>query len=344
MIQKELFARALGSTQHLSGGAFGQVHAINDEWVVKYVRTKEGTLNWLEWCWMMQRAGMHMRGMPEIDIIIRTNGDDEKGGYAVTMRRYKETLAQRNDHSGVEYMSAYDLPDKVRYIKELRWAYADYWANVLRGSRWFESAVAGLNPAKRQERAAGHHCWDDLHGGNVMWDERTETWIITDPACHDYIEAASVDVFPMYVEEPKQQPPETPAESLSVLAALRLAGDRPVRKIQPMMDRAIVDEMVRANDLPIMPVRPAQGKADPWGWFAKDQRRQAELNRLPTDVVRGLPSVRRMATMPPPRFVIHDELAAPEPLKVRRANTAEKREYWKHNKHKLPFYHHGRRF
>lgn len=158
MYQHELFSSQTSrNAKYLDKGAFASVFAVDDEWVIKQAKERDGTLNYLEWCHAMQKAGKGMKGMPLIDFITHT---DE--GYVAGMRRYIPWDYQ--------YGSLYSEkgPLEKPYVVKLREAWKAHAEYVL---------------------CAGRLDWDDIHGGNVMWDKEAGHAVITDPLCCEYVVA-----------------------------------------------------------------------------------------------------------------------------------------------------------
>jgi hypothetical protein len=197
MYQEELFTRTLKTQGTLGSGCFGTVSIINDEWVVKYAR-KDGTLNYLEWCQMMQRAGRGMPGMPEVELIVHL--PDNR--YMVTMRRYSDTLKER-----LGCFAWGEERDKV--VKE-RWFLA------LRAA-YLQHADEMLGPIMPRYKTAR---FEDTHGENIMWDQRSGSWVLTDPCSCDYSEPSNK--FPMlaYVEEPEPRRLTEPDNAVAAPAEL----------------------------------------------------------------------------------------------------------------------------
>lgn len=190
MYQQELFKRTIPTRRVIGDGCFGTVYSINDDWVVKYA-AKDGTLNYLEWCKIMQDAGKHMRGMPEIDRIVHLDGDR----YMVTMRYYSSTLRER---IGREYYAEVDKVKATTWFKELKAAYLEYAALVL---------------GEPVESSTGHTLrWADCHASNIMWDAREERYVVTDPCAVAYSKPKDDFPFQMYVEQPEQAPPKVQPE------------------------------------------------------------------------------------------------------------------------------------
>lgn len=187
MYQQEMFARVIKTKRFLGDGAFGQVHAICDEWVVKYSK-KDGTLNYLEWCLWMQRAGKGMKGMPEVDTIVHLDG----GQYMVTMRRYARTMSD----SGLTYSERDEKVFEAEWYEELKDAYLAYHEDMLEDVAEDSQGFAKRDP------------WDDCHGGNVMFDERTDSWVVTDPCSGPYRLQRSAFPATMYVEQYDKQEPQ----------------------------------------------------------------------------------------------------------------------------------------
>lgn len=156
--QRELLEYAeMRGWQFIGGGVNGSVYASPDgEWVYKRARRNDTTRTFLEWCMWRQQQGRGMRGMPEIDFLA-----DCGEGYVVGMRRYACTFRERKESGadpGFSCMWGLVAPDG-HYIRQLL--------------RAFCLDCPGCEA-------------DDLHGGNVMWDSRTDDYIVIDPSNGDY--------------------------------------------------------------------------------------------------------------------------------------------------------------
>lgn len=117
MFQAEMFTNKLHG-KFLGGGCFGEVHEIGTSgWVIKTTSSRDGTLNYLEWCKRMQDAGDGMLGMPEIDFLVRT-----ERGYIVTMRKYDKFEVDPLEPSS----SRWDIPDDCAHLQELKDAFNYY--------------------------------------------------------------------------------------------------------------------------------------------------------------------------------------------------------------------------
>lgn len=156
MYQMSMFNNAFKSQRYLGSGLYARVHAIGEGWVVKHCSTKDGTLNYLEWCQRMQAAGEGMDGMPEIDFLVHT-----AEGYIVTMRQYKPQA----DDCCTDFK-------ELEYMQELVAAFEAYMADTF------------------HEYSFAH----DLHGGNAMLDARGN-FILTDPSAYGYCTLPHVDSF-----------------------------------------------------------------------------------------------------------------------------------------------------
>jgi hypothetical protein len=162
MFQKEMFSDgSYKKAKYLSNGCFGVVHTLDDnpDWVVKYAAC-DGTLNYLEWCVAMQKAGRGMKGMPEIDVLVRI----DENRYMVTMRRYSDACSIMSRYSSV---LGWAEENGHEYINELAEAFSAYGQEVL-GSSW--------------------DMVDDLHRGNIMLAD-DGSLVITDPSASSYMEA-----------------------------------------------------------------------------------------------------------------------------------------------------------
>lgn len=186
MYQQEMFSNGtFKGAKFIANGCYGRVfnHPSDSSWVIKYAKV-DGTLNYLKWCHSMQLAGKHMRGMPVIDVLTKLNTcDEEAGQYMVIMEKYscareflEGYLSSRNDIG--DFCADLDHP----YIADLLYAYRDYCRNN------FEGPYKGFN-----------YFVNDLHKGNIMWCNRTMSFVITDPSSNDYLELRS-DAFGLTVQ------------------------------------------------------------------------------------------------------------------------------------------------
>ena len=183
MFQQEMFTDgSFKGARYIANGCFGSVYALpDDEWVVKYAKA-DGTLNYLEWCKAMQMAGKGMKGMPEIDVLVHiepaVGHRRADGRYMVTMRRYSDARGILNtlNESFTFYADVKETCVKVghEYIEELIDAFDEYCQEVF-------------------VRRNGCSMVDDLHRGNIMWDDRKNEFVVTDPSCSDYCTTNTVD-------------------------------------------------------------------------------------------------------------------------------------------------------
>lgn len=170
MYQQEMFSgKAFKDAVFLASGCYGRVHAIDDNWVVKYA-IKDGTLNYLEWCKRLQDAGKGMLGMPEIESIVHL--DDDR--YMVTMRRYDRTLCSLEHLSSVGHVPYHMriIPDafnelQIGHITELIATYDAYMHET-------------FGPLRYSYTYAG-----DLHAGNFML--LGGLVVMTDPSSCEYM-------------------------------------------------------------------------------------------------------------------------------------------------------------
>ncbi len=132
---------------YISNGVNGTVfRSPCGEWVFKRARRNDGTRTFLEWCMWKQARGEGMKGMPELDFLA-----DCGEGYVVGMRRYANTA------SAVLSTSSFDAGETVSQY--------DYMVALITA---FEAECPGCH--------AG-----DLHGGNFMYDDRTDSYVLIDP-------------------------------------------------------------------------------------------------------------------------------------------------------------------
>lgn len=177
MYQADFFTNSINRMQLAPGGDDGYVAMVavypDNEWVLKTARYKDGTLNFLEWCYSLQKAGKSMRGMPEIDALVHTTD-----GYAVAMRfytRYQEVRGEVDSYEDAEY------------IKELCAAYLEYCkaAFVVRVNHYLGDDQPKNITWRTIEKKSD--VMGDMHDSNHMWDHRTGTHIITDPSAMSYM-------------------------------------------------------------------------------------------------------------------------------------------------------------
>lgn len=181
MFQQEMFTDgSFKGAEYIAKGCYGSVYALpDDEWVVKYAKA-DGTLNYLEWCKAMQMAGKGMKGMPEIDVLVHIEPENgyssADGRYMVTMRRYSDArgLLAKLDEPFDDFADVKETCVRCghEYIAELIDAFDEYCQEVF-VRRW--SMV------------------DDLHRGNIMWDDRKNEFVVTDPSCSEYCTTNTVE-------------------------------------------------------------------------------------------------------------------------------------------------------
>ena len=150
MYQAEMFTNPLRNAVLLGEGCFAKAWSLDADWVLKQARERDGTLNYLEWCLLMQAAGKGMKGMPEIDRLCHT-----EHGYIVCMRRYQ------HQSEGIEHIGRYDYYSG--YVMELTKAFQQHMKEVFDGYDYL-----------------------DLHGGNIMYDKHGGCYVVTDPSSCAY--------------------------------------------------------------------------------------------------------------------------------------------------------------
>lgn len=165
MYQEEMFSKgAFKNATFLDSGCFAQVHAIDDNTVVKYAQ-RDGTLNWLEWCVMKQAQGEGHPLMPEVYDIVHL----EDNRYMVTMKLYRPL--PESCHFG-------DLLWRDHGLDQLTDAGVEH-----DGARALLDEFGAYFMALSERSYAG---WD-LHRGNCMLDG--QQLVITDPSAAPYYTA-----------------------------------------------------------------------------------------------------------------------------------------------------------
>jgi len=192
--------------EYLAGGCYGRVHEHKafPDLVVKTGSDADGCKFFLEWCMLNQ----DMRGVPQIRTLVGLPG----GRFMVVMKRYRGMQHRRATDSGDTHPVMHVTQDPWQgctdYMEgagliphEQRWP-----SEYLPGEAWFKGrneycrwpmetqmktymtvqdfATAGHGYAKdvvdKFEADTGLDA-NDLHHGNIMWCDATQSIIITDP-------------------------------------------------------------------------------------------------------------------------------------------------------------------
>ena len=176
MYQQEMFRKLLPRNAIPCGeGHVASVLDLGDGWVFKHANHKDETLNYLEWCVLMTKAGKGMKGMPDIDRIIHL-----EEGYIVLMRKYEYHGCKP---SGVGYPSFNGTGYCAKLIEAYRAYMTALFGTVCRGPLVGETSEEWNEEYEKGARE--YAC--DLHGGNYMWDNLTNGWIVTDPSALSYL-------------------------------------------------------------------------------------------------------------------------------------------------------------
>lgn len=147
--------------ERFSGGCYGSVYhpCEGSEWIVKLARN-DGTRTYLEWCLWREKTGRKMKGMPEIDFLISYRVGNDENYYLVAMRRYT-SLRDKFDEEEDRLKAitpAKDRGESSHYLRKLVLAFEE------------ETGIQA----------------NDLHTGNFLYDERSKTYILTDPSSRGY--------------------------------------------------------------------------------------------------------------------------------------------------------------
>lgn len=133
---------------------------------IKVASNRDGTLNYLEWCFLARMTGTMMRGMPEVyglfptvqtEVSAATRYPYIEEGYVAVMRLYRKQTGRRIAMQEDNFVK---IP---AYLERLRTAYHRYAANI------------------------GAKKIDDLHEGNILFDMGTNSYIIVDTNNDDYV-------------------------------------------------------------------------------------------------------------------------------------------------------------
>jgi hypothetical protein len=167
MYQQEMFSNGqFKKARFIAGGCFGRVHDLGNGYVVKYA-DRDGTLNYLEWCYRLQQAGKGMVGMPTIDSIVLLEGDR----YMVTMEHCGVTLADYCEFEGV-FVERFNHEElSVAHGVDVSGAY--------------RLACAFSGYMVDHFGAADGRYKGDLHGGNFM--VKDDVVYLTDPSGAPYL-------------------------------------------------------------------------------------------------------------------------------------------------------------
>lgn len=164
MYQQSIFESSKRGWAFCGEGCFAEVHRSPDgKWVQKMAKAKDGTLNYLEWCVMRQRAGTALKGMPMIDTLVHT-----EEGYVVTMKYYADHPENLRMRRRATWCEADELTyEEAPYLAELVAEFVDYMRFMF------------VVPAYYEEHL-------DLHGGNHRFDADSASWVLLDPCASNY--------------------------------------------------------------------------------------------------------------------------------------------------------------
>lgn len=192
MIQQSFFTNTFHKKWTFLGeGCFSQVHASPcGGWVYKSGGSKDGTLNWLEWCYSMQRCGRLLPGMPEIDFL-----DVGEFGYNVCMRRYMNQPEFRRHYPDLAGWGICNWPFDDSSTREEQ-PFLTNWINtacekaIPTLQAYYDFLVSHMHSGDRPTALM-----DDMHKNNIMWCPRTQCGIITDPSASSYYEFIADEKF-----------------------------------------------------------------------------------------------------------------------------------------------------
>ena len=169
MYQRSLFSNmAEKSGKFLGAGIMAQVWLMSDGRVCKVSTSRDGTLNWLEFCHIHTQAGTLMPMMPEVYQIVYL-----EDGYMVFMPKYEDGYAYPCENSPVGTVRNHENFQPVRD------AYRAY----------LESLGKRIN--------SDWEVFDDLHSGNVMMCIK-RGWVITDPSASSYHDDLHINTFELH--------------------------------------------------------------------------------------------------------------------------------------------------
>jgi hypothetical protein len=178
MYQAEMFSSSLRG-ELIGNGCFASAYALpvnadGREYVLKYATSRDGTLNYLEWCKREIDAGRYMKGMPRVDRITHT-----VDGYVVTMPRMEHARPAQLDPTAPaklhldSHSARYAL--ELPYIRQLAAAWQDYALTTFElDEEWSMS---------------------DAHHGNFLWCPTDRTFVMTDPSASSYQEVNALPFF-----------------------------------------------------------------------------------------------------------------------------------------------------